>query len=126
MLDSQHPNTHSPATRQMLYRRLHRENRRFVNTGGVSRNNRRQGFEPAFMDTRTGQVYRSMFADGRPAPIHVHEGLPEELLHAIATDIQSAAPHPRVVSGFTRNKCFFTRQQAAEALSGDSQASSPH
>jgi len=59
---------------------LRRQNRVFRDTGGVSAGNRAQGFAPAFMDTQTGVVYRACFADGRPAPMHLLEGLPSALV----------------------------------------------
>ena len=57
-------------------RTLRRENQAFGGTGGVSAGNRTQGFVPAFLDTQTGAVYRACFADGRPAPMHLLDGLP--------------------------------------------------
>ena len=59
---------------------LAQENRQYANTGGVSAINRSQRFIPAFYDTATGRAYRSRFADGRPAPIHLLDGLPESLV----------------------------------------------
>lgn len=59
---------------------LARENLQYTGTGGVSANNRDKGFIPAFMDTETGNIYRSCFANGMPAPVHVLAGLPENLI----------------------------------------------
>ena len=67
---------------------LRRENRVFRGSGGVSAQNRYKGFAPAFLDLETGVVYRACFADGRPAPMHLLEGLPAEVVvdrHASGT-----------------------------------------
>jgi hypothetical protein len=58
---------------------LQQENRRYRGRGGVSPENGSLGFRPAFMDVETGRVFASCFADGRPAAVHVIEGLPEKL-----------------------------------------------
>jgi hypothetical protein len=63
-------------------RTLRQQNRAFRGTGGVSAENRALGFAPAFLDTQTGAVYRACFADGRPAPMHLLEGLPPTLVVA--------------------------------------------
>jgi hypothetical protein len=51
-------------------------------TGGTTAENRHLGFAPAFMDSSTGRVYQCTFADGRPAPFHVLDGLPDALVIA--------------------------------------------
>src|SRR5574341_15500 len=60
--------------------RLARETRAYRGRGGVSTENRTYGFHPAFRDDRTGAVCASRFADGRPAPFHLLDGLPEEFV----------------------------------------------
>lgn len=84
---------------------LEEQNRDFSHTGGVSQANRAYGFLPAFLDAQTGAVYLSRFSDGRVAPIHVLDGLPPELVD------QS------LITGFVRDGRFFTRAEAAEAVS---------
>jgi len=59
---------------------LEDQNRRFIGTGGVSKENRGLGFIPAFHDKETGSVYLSRFADGRPAPMHLLDGLPDDVV----------------------------------------------
>src|SRR6185369_10643044 len=61
---------------------LERENVEFLGTGGRSEENRGLGFHPAFMDEDTSTVYPACFADGRPAPFHLLDGLPDELVLA--------------------------------------------
>ncbi len=95
-------------------RRLHEENRLFNSTGGVSAGNRCLGFRPAFKDTSSGKVYLSCFADGRPAPIHVLDGLPKAL-----TQVQQASTcimKHCVIAGFVLDDIFYTREEAAKAV----------
>ena len=98
---------------------LRHENRLFQGTGGVSRNNRAAGFVPAFLDTLTGQSYRSRFADGSAAPMHLLEGLPGHLLIRARDGLQVKQG---VISGFLRGDVFLTREEAAAALRGCCQA----
>ena len=60
----------------LSHQRLLAENRAFAGSGGVSQNNRQDGFTPAYLDTRTGIALPSRYANGIPAPIHVLDGLP--------------------------------------------------
>lgn len=92
---------------------LRRQNRVFRGTGGVSAGNRAQGFAPAFLDTHTGVVYRARFADGRPAPMHLLEGLPSSLVVERDAGGRAVAIQASVLAGFVRGTRFFTREQAA-------------
>ena len=95
---------------------LHQENLRYQGSGGVSAENRCAGFVPAFLDASSGTTYRSRFADGRPAPIHVLECLPKHLLvrSAVSGCMVSAGHH--LISGFLRDGKFFTRGEAADVI----------
>ena len=86
-------------------------------TGGISAENGHLGFVPAFKDTHTGKVYQSTFADGRPAPFHVLDGLPDDLV--VARDRQGRPSHVvgTIIAGFTLNSRFYTREQAAQQVS---------
>jgi len=86
-------------------------------SGGVSGDNRHLGFVPAFMDTSTGNVYPCAFADGRPAAVHVLDGLPEELV--VARDRYGRPSHVvgTVIAGFSLDSRFYTREQAAAQVS---------
>ena len=86
-------------------------------TGGVSSENRHLGFVPAFMDSRTGDVYPCRFADGRPSAFHVLDGLPDELV--VARDHQGRPSHVvgTVIAGFALEGRFYTRDQAAAQVS---------
>ena len=93
--------------------RLVEENRRFAGTGGVSTANRSLGFQPAFRDTTSGRVYPSCFADGRPAPFHLFDGLPHTLCVVCNFTGRVLGIRPEVVSGFCREGRFYTREQVA-------------
>jgi hypothetical protein len=94
---------------------LVKENQRYAGSGGISTNNREQGFIPAFLDMDTGTVYRSRFPDGRPAPVHMLSGLPEELLETGSQASNQHTVKSSVVSGFVLEDAFYTREQAAQA-----------
>ena len=92
---------------------LKTENQVFWGTGGRSEENRSIGFRPAFMDIQTSQVYPSRFADGRPAPFHLLDGLPDEVVMARDVSGRVASIKTSVISGFLRMGRFFTREEAA-------------
>lgn len=100
----------------MSPQQLELENLRFEGRGGVSAENRDVGFRPAFLDTRTRTIHLSRFGDGRPAPFHLLDGLPEELVVARHAGGRVARVLASVVSGFVRDGRFFTREEAAAAV----------
>ena len=69
---------------------LAQENLQYAGTAGVSKNNRSRGFVPAFLDADSGQVYRSRFPDGRPAPVHMLSGLPDKLFNSQGASSEQA------------------------------------
>ena len=85
-------------------------------TGGVSEENGGLGFRPAFLDAGTGNVYRSRFQDGTPAPFHLLDGLPDELVLSRNEYGRVAAVRASLVSGFVRCGRFYTREEAAAAV----------
>ena len=95
---------------------LAEENHRFAGTGGVSEANAHAYFVPAFQDIRTGHIELSRFQDGRLAPCHLLDGLPEEWI--IQRDMKGRAIKIRneVISGFIRLGQFFTRMEAASFM----------
>ena len=108
-----------PARGAAMSRRvLHRENGRFRGTGGVSGENRALGFRPAFLDTRTQTVYLSRFANGEPAPLHLLDGLPEELVLSRDASGRALAARATLVSGFVLDGCFYDREAAARKVAG--------
>lgn len=98
-------------------RELADQNVRFAGTGGRSEENCHAAFRPAFLDMDTSQVYESRFADGRPAPIHLLDGLPEEVIVERTTCGRVLAVKESVIAGFVRAARFYSREEAAAALS---------
>jgi hypothetical protein len=95
--------------------RLERENADYAGSGGVSAGNRRLGFRPAFLDCATMAIYPSCFADGRPAPFHLLDGLPEDVVITRSEDGRVKRVKSSIVSGFERGGFFYTRRAAARA-----------
>jgi hypothetical protein len=95
--------------------RLVRENEVHAGTGGVSRGGAGMGFRPAFMDLATHTIYPSRFADGRPAPFHLLDGLPDEIVCDRLPSGRVVAAKASVISGFERGGFFYTRTAAARA-----------
>ena len=94
---------------------LRRQTQAFRGSGGISQENAQAGFVPAFLDTETGCIYPSRFANGNDAPLHVLDGLPPELVVSrnggAVREVKAT-----VIAGFVRNGRFFTRGQAARWL----------
>ncbi len=97
--------------------RLESENQCYKGSGGISQENHRHRFLPAFLDTATGRVYLSRHPDGRRAPIHLLDGLPERLILQRTASGKVIAVKSSVTSGFLRDRRFYTREQAARAIS---------
>lgn len=89
---------------------------RYRGTGGRSQDNAGAGFRPAFLDADTGAVYAACFADGRPAPFHLLDGLPPALVLCRDAQGRVAAVKPSVVSGFIRLGRFYSRERAARVV----------
>lgn len=100
----------------MTERNLGRENLAFCGSGGVSAENRSFGFRPAFLDVDTGAVYSSRFANGQPAPFHLLDGLPDEVVLTRHPTGRVAAVKKSITSGFVYDGRFYTREQAAEQV----------
>ena len=105
---------------------LQRQQRRYHGTAGISQLNQGYGFRPAFMDTETGIVYGSCYADGRPAPMHLLEGLPDTLLLARAPGGRVTTVKDSVVAGFVRDGRFYTRDKAAQIVAIEADTVGPH
>lgn len=95
---------------------LQRENDFYQGSGGVSGENRSYGFRPAFLDRQTGDIHLARHADGRPAPFHLLDGLPDQLVLARSESGSVTAVRASVISGFVRQGQFFTREQAAREV----------
>ena len=99
----------------MSARQLQVENAEHAGTAALSHGNRHLGFRPAFLDISTMQVHESRFADGRPAPFHLLDGLPDEVVLTRSPLGRVLAAKASLVAGFVRNGFFFTRSAAARA-----------
>ncbi|KEA61935.1 hypothetical protein ADIMK_4082 [Marinobacterium lacunae] len=94
---------------------LKEQNRIFRGSGGVSEENRGLGFRPAFYDFETGEIHLSRFADGREAPMHLLDGLPEALVLQRKENGHVTEVKPGVIAGFVLHGQFYTREQAARS-----------
>jgi hypothetical protein len=97
-------------------RLLKAQNTDYAATGGVSRNNRHAGFVPGYLDTESGVAVVSCFADGRPAPVHVLDGLPEGWVRCRDASGKVAMARSGVIAGFIRDGRFYTREEAARVV----------
>jgi hypothetical protein len=100
---------------------LARQNAVYAGTAACSAGNRGQGFRPAFLDTETGKVYRSCMADGRPAPIHLLDGLPPSVVVARTAQGRVAEVKSSIVAGFIRELQFYTRDEARTAAEAEAE-----
>ena len=94
---------------------IKKENVAFAGTGGRSEENRNLGFRPAFFDFATQTIYLSRFANGRPAPFHMLDGLPEEVVVDRSPSGRVISAKATLLSGFERHGFFYTRSAAARA-----------
>jgi len=102
--------------RQHLIRRqLEHDSGVFTASEAASAGYRHLGFVPAFMDFDTQRVYESRFADGRPAPFHLVDGLPDDVVVDRAPSGRVIAVKRSLISGFERNGFFYTRTAAFRA-----------
>ena len=94
---------------------LQQENDTFRGSGGISAENQVLGFKPAFYDMETGITHTSKFANGLEAPMHVLDGLPNEVVESRLENGKVTAVKLGIISGFVQNGHFYTREQAALA-----------
>ncbi len=73
------------------------------------------GFRPAFLDTATFSIHLSRHADGQPAPFHLLDGLPNEVVVSRSIFGQVVAAKETLISGFERSGFFYTASAAARA-----------
>lgn len=79
-------------------------------------NVRARGFQPAYKDNATGTVYLSVDNEGKPAPIHLLQSLPRELIIQSPDSDKVLAIKDSVIAGFVKDGKFYSRSQAASAL----------
>jgi hypothetical protein len=90
------------------------ESNTHVGTDSASVCGNRLGFRPAFLDFATLAIYPSRFADGRPAPFHLLDGLPDEVVK-LRVDARVISAKSTIIAGFERGGFFYTRTAAARA-----------
>lgn len=73
-------------------------------------------FQAAFLDFSTQTIYPSRHADGRLAPYHVLEGLPDRVIIDRTADGRVVAIKASMIAGFVRNGFFYTRTAAHRAV----------
>ena len=78
-------------------------------TGGESAVCRHRGFVPGFRDNKTGRLYQAVHLDGSPAPMHLLDGLPDEVVLSRDAYGHATAVKPTLVSGFLHRGRFYTR-----------------
>lgn len=93
--------------------RLQIENLVHRGTGGRSQENRSLGFRPAFLDFATQRIYLSCHANGMAAPVHLLDGLPDEVVTDRTPDGRVLGTKATLIAGFVRNGFFYTRGAAA-------------
>jgi len=106
----------SPQVASLSAQVLAQQNHLYRDTGGVSNGCKDEGFKPAFLDCSTDTTWLSRFADGRIAPLHVLDGLPDELVVARDGNGHVRSAKDCVIAGFLRGGLFYTREQAARAV----------
>ena len=94
---------------------LHHDRAAHAESAGCSAASSRLGFRPAFLDYATLTIYASRHADGRLAPFHLIDGLPDEVVILRDPSGRVVAVKATVVAGFERNGFFYTRAAAARA-----------
>lgn len=109
---------HSFGLTQVTCHSLKIQNEVFKGSGGISQENSNQGFCPAFRDSETGSIYLSRFADGTPAPMHMLDGLPQEVVIQRTVEKKIKAVKSSVTAGFIHRGRFYTRRQAATVTAG--------
>jgi hypothetical protein len=102
----------------MTPQELAQESCQYRGRGGISVEARGFGFSPAFLDRETGRVFASCFRDGRPAGIHVMDGLPPEVVTERSLSGRVVSVKGTVVAGFIACGRFYTREQASRVLAG--------
>ncbi len=94
---------------------LEEENASQADASPGSAENADVGFRAAFFDYASQKLYLSRFADGGIAPVHMLDGLPEEVVVDRAPAGRVLAVRASLVAGFERHGLFYTRKAAGRA-----------
>lgn len=73
------------------------------------------GFLPAYLDFASQRIYSPRFADERIGPVHVIDGLPDELVADRAASGRAIRLKATVIAGYVRHGFFYTCAAAARA-----------
>ena len=73
-------------------------------------------FQAAFFDFGTQAIYPSRFADGRLAPYHTFDGLPDKVVVDRTNEGRAVAVKASLIQGYVRNGFFYTRAAAARMV----------
>jgi len=95
---------------------LAQQNLMFHGTGSTGPQSRSYGFNPAFLDEKTKTVYLARYPDGRIAPMHISNSLPDKLLAQKNVCGVVVSGTEEVTAGFTKDGLFYTRAQAEKAV----------
>ena len=87
-----------------------------MNSIGEQRLALEHGFQPAFFDFISQTIYPSVFADGTPAPFHILEGLPAEVIVDRARSGRVVSTKATLLTGYERNGFFYTTTAAERAI----------
>ncbi len=100
-------------TQGLSSKALRQENLAYIGTGARSQENRSLGFVPAFHDCISHKTAIARFSNGKPAPLHILDGLPKDWIVRQDRSGKVTAIKSSIVSGFARAGVFYTREQAA-------------
>jgi hypothetical protein len=92
---------------------LRSENADGLATAYCNAENASLGFVPAFLDFETQLIYPSRFADGRLAPFHLLDGLPDDVVTDRLPCGRITSAKATLIAGFLRKGFFYTRSAAA-------------
>lgn len=105
-------------TQGLSNKALRKENLAYLGTGARSQENHNLGFVPAFHDTLSNKTAIARFSNGKPAPLHILDGVPKDWIVRQDRSGKVTAIKSSIVSGFTREGVFYTREQAAGLACG--------
>lgn len=74
------------------------------------------GFMPAFMDIITEEIHLSTYDDGKPAVLHVLDGLPVSWIDVWGEDGRADSVRTGVIAGFMRGGHFYTIDEILNSL----------
>lgn len=95
---------------------LNQESEPHAESGAHGRMHRDRAFRPAFFDCATCTTYLSRFRDGRVAPFHLLDGLPDDVVLVREECGRVIMTKPTLLAGFERKGFFYTRAAAARAV----------